>query len=159
MVIRYFKFFQGLTKIVVNHIMIVQLYSYITIYQELNLKKYSFSFNLGEFRNSISIFCFLEQKLLEFSDATKSFTSVLYNKILSTIVKCICAWNSMTVHSFFPHLSVSLNGREYVLKFMIRVVVVNSVYFFWAYHLYQHSNNTGEDFFWLNNSIWTQHGL
>ena len=53
LVIRYFKFFEGLTKIVVNQLMIVQLYSYIIISEEINLNEYSFSFNLGELRNSI----------------------------------------------------------------------------------------------------------
>ena len=36
------------------------------------------------------VFRFMKLKLLEFCEATKSYTSALYNKILSTVVKCLC---------------------------------------------------------------------
>ena len=36
------------------------------------------------------VFRFLGKKILEFCEATKSCTSALYDKILSTAVKCRC---------------------------------------------------------------------
>ena len=35
-------------------------------------------------------------------------THALYDKILSTVVKCLWGWNSMTLHRFFPHPSLCL---------------------------------------------------
>ena len=55
---------------------------------------------------------FLGEKFLEFCEATKSNTFALYYKILSTFVKCLCVWNCMTLHSFFPHPSLYLSARK-----------------------------------------------
>ena len=35
-------------------------------------------------------FPFSEYKILEFCEATKSYTSALYEKVFSTVVKCLC---------------------------------------------------------------------
>ena len=76
-----------------------------------------FSFNLEELRNSVSgnvgspnfVFRFLEQKFLEFFEATESYISALSlsDKIFSTVVKCLCGWNCLTLHIFFPSLPSS----------------------------------------------------
>ena len=49
------------------------------------------------------VFRFLRKKFLEFCEASKSYTSALYDKTLLTVVKCLCGKTCVMLHSFFPH--------------------------------------------------------
>ena len=54
------------------------------VYQEINVKEYSFSFILEEIKvpnSPNSVFRFLEKKVLEFCKTSKTYISALYDKI------------------------------------------------------------------------------
>ena len=59
---------------------------------------------------------FPEKKISEFCEATKSYTSAFYDKILSTIVKYLCGWNCMTLYNVFPHPCLYLVTKINLLK-------------------------------------------
>ena len=107
---RYFWFFQELTKIVVNYYYRKAISDSLNHVSRNKCEGTQFFINFRrnqEFNFEIMlkvpncIFRSLEKKLLEFCEATKSNTSALYNKKLSTVVKCFCGWNPLTLHSFF----------------------------------------------------------
>ena len=72
--------------------------AFVIVYQQINVKEYSFSFfrRTKEFNFKVMlkvpkfVFRFLGKKILEFCEASKSYTSAIYDKILSTVVKCLC---------------------------------------------------------------------
>ena len=47
------------------------------------------------------VFRFLGKKILEFCEATKSYTSALFDKLLSTVVKCLCGLKAVSA-TFLP---------------------------------------------------------
>ena len=57
-------------------------------------------------------FAFLGKKILSFCEINPT----RYNKILSTVVQCLCGWNCMTMHSFFPHPSLCLENKMNLVK-------------------------------------------
>ena len=62
------------------------------------------------------VFRFLQKKILEFCEATKSYTTVFYDKIFLTVVKYLCGKNYMTLHSFFPNSSLYLVSKMKLLN-------------------------------------------
>ena len=71
--------------------------------------------------NSVSKYCWKFLTLLSVSWGGKflefcEINPTLYNKILQTVVKCLCGWNCMTMYSFFPHFSLCLENKMNLLK-------------------------------------------
>ena len=125
---------------------------------------------------------FLEKKLLAFCEANNSHKSALSERTLPKVVKCLCGWNCMALHSFFSNPSF-LQMAENVLKVMVRAAhgrsaISSSIYFLLADYLgISASNKIGENFCWTWYFVrlthnqerkipmmdklfhWSQHGL
>ena len=84
---------------------------------------------------------FQGKKILEFCEATKSYTPAVYDKILPTVVKCLGGWNCMTLRSFFTHSSLCLVTKMNLLKKSLSPQTVISL---------------STTLIWWNNSSWTQ---
>ena len=109
-------FFQRLPKIVVNHLWYVQLSktAFVIICQEMWKIKFFVQFRRNQgfnFRILLkvpNVFSrFLEKKLLAFCEANNSHKSALSERTLPKVVKCLCGWNCMALHSFFSNPSFS----------------------------------------------------
>ena len=111
-----------------------------------------FSFNLEELRNSVSgnvgspnfVFRFLEQKFLEFFEATESYISALsltkyFRRLLNVFVD-ETVWHCIFS---FPLFLLPNDGQS-----VWKVMVSYSLYFILADYLCQHFSNISENFCW-----------
>ena len=68
-------------------------------------------------------------KFLEFCEATQSYTSALYDKMLSTVLECLLEWNCMTLHSFFLHPCICIFTKINLLKKPLSSLIPTNSYF------------------------------